>query len=576
MKRINRNLRVLAGIAVAVVGMSACTDDYVTGTQGGTVVTPPPANNTPRTVAAVTVTPSSAQAAAGATVQLAAIATDSAGVQMSTAGLTWGSSNQGVATVAANGIVTGVTAGTTIITATLGAKVDSSTVTVTGNSPSTPTPAGPRAGYYAAPNGTSAGDGSFAKPWDLATALTNNRAGAGDTLWLRGGTYTGKFRSTLSGSAGNHVVIRQYPGERAVIDAASGSASPSAFYVGGSYATYWGFELTNSHPVRTTSSTANNVRPNVVANYASHTKYINMTVHDGGVAFYSDPQYVDVEITGNVIYNNGWQGPDRGHGHAIYTKSDNGTVTIRDNVIFNQYGYGIHLYSNAGSGKLNNISVVGNVSFNNGTLSNNSNSANILFGQGEVANNGTLNANMTYYSPGKGAKNVVAGGDSKQNGSITVNDNYFAGGTTVFQMGFWSSVTMSGNTLMNGSTLATSTDPNRTLSSGLNLLSGAPGATRVFVRPSPHETGRANIVVYNWGGSGSVSVNLNGVVPSGAQYEIRNAQNITGAPVASGTYGGGSVSVPMSGVSGPTPVGGSSSQVPSTGTQFGVFVVSIL
>jgi len=171
---------------------------------------------------------------------------------------------------------------------------------------------------------------------------------------------------------------------------------------------------------------------------------------------------------------------------------------------------------------------------------------------------------------------VVAGGDSKQNGSITVNDNYFAGGTTVFQMGFWSSVTMSGNTLMNGSTLATSTDPNRTLSSGLNLLSGAPGATRVFVRPSPHETGRANIVVYNWGGSGSVSVNLNGVVPSGAQYEIRNAQNITGAPVASGTYGGGSVSVPMSGVSGPTPVGGSSSQVPSTGTQFGVFVVSIL
>lgn len=574
MKRIDARIRVLAGLAVTVMAMSACTEDYVTGSQGGTVPAEQPAN-TPRTLAAITVTPSSASAGAGATVQLTAVATDSAGTQMTTAGITWGSTNQGVASVDGSGLVTGVSAGTAIVTATLGGKVDSSTVTVSGNA-ATPAPTGPRAGYYAAPNGSSSGDGSFAKPWDLATALTNNRAGAGDTLWLRGGTYTGKYRSTLSGSAGNHVVIRQYPGERAVIDAASGSASPSAFYVGGSYATYWGFELTNSHPVRTTSSTANNVRPNVVANYASHTKYINMTVHDGGVAFYSDPQYVDVEITGNVIYNNGWQGPDRGHGHAIYTKSDNGSVTIRDNVIFNQYGYGIHLYSNSGSGKLNNITVLGNVAFNNGTLSNNSNSANILFGQGETANNGTLNANMTYYSPGKGAKNVVAGGDSKVNGSITVNDNYFSGGTTVFQVGFWTSVTMSGNTLMNGTTLATSTDPNRSLSSGLNLMSGAPGATRVFVRPSPHETGRANIVVYNWGGSGSVAVNLNGVVPSGARYEIRNAQNITGSPVASGTFGGGSVSVPMATVAGPTPVGGSSSQVPSTGTQFGVFVVSIL
>lgn len=573
MKVLNARLRLLAGIAVSGLALSACADDdTITGSQGGSV----PVEPAPSSMAALTVTPSAANAVAGATVQLSAVVTDSAGRVMQTA-VTWGSANQGIAAVDGNGVVTGVSAGTAIVTATLGSKVDTSTITVTGaSSPGTPAPSGPRAGYYAAPTGTSGGDGSYARPWDLATALTNNRAGAGDTLWLRGGTYTGKFRSTLSGAAGRPVVIRQYPGERAVIDAASGSATPSAFYVGGSYATYWGFELTNSHPVRTTTSTGNNVRPNVVANYASHTKYINMTVHDGGVAFYSDPQYVNVEITGNVIYNNGWQAPDRGHGHAIYTKSDNGSVTIRDNIIFNQYGYGVHLYSNSGSGQLNNISLVGNVSFNNGTLSNNSNSANILFGQGEVANNGLMDGNMTYYSPGRGAKNVVAGGDSKLNGSLTVKDNYFAGGTTVLQVGFWSSVTLSGNTLMNGTTLATSTDPNRSLSSGLNLLNGAPGATKVFVRPSPHETGRANVIVYNWGGAGSVSVDLNGVVPTGARYEIHNAQNITGAPVASGTFGGGTVSIGMSGVPGPTPVGGSASQVPSTGSQFGVFVVSIL
>jgi hypothetical protein len=42
---------------------------------------------------------------------------------------------------------------------------------------------------YVSPNGN--GDGSSAKPWALQSAL--NSAKPGDTVWIRGGTYSGDF-----------------------------------------------------------------------------------------------------------------------------------------------------------------------------------------------------------------------------------------------------------------------------------------------------------------------------------------------------------------------------------------------
>lgn len=81
----------------------------------------------------------------------------------------------------------------------------------------TPTPPPtPIAGcdYYASPNGSSSGAGSATSPWDLQTALgKSGQITAGKTLCLQGGTYTGKFRSTLNGGT-----VRSAPGEWAKID----------------------------------------------------------------------------------------------------------------------------------------------------------------------------------------------------------------------------------------------------------------------------------------------------------------------------------------------------------------------
>ena len=98
-----------------------------------------------------------------------------------------------------------------------------------------------------------------------------------------------------------------------------------------------------------------------------------------------------------------------------------------------------------------------------------------------------------------------------------------------------------------------------------------PTADKVTILANAYEPGRATIVIYNWNGSATQAVDLTGVVSPGAAYEIHNAQNFYGSPVVSGTYAGGSVTLPMTGLTPATPVGFAAP--PSTGPAFAAFVV---
>jgi hypothetical protein len=448
---------------------------------------------------------------------------------------------------------------------------------VTGISRAHPSSPSPRT-YYAAPNGSTRSDGSRAHPWDLVTALKGGPGRVvqpGDTIWLRGGTYRGSFRSTVSGAAASPVVVRQFPGERATLDGAGARAS--TLYVTGDYTVFWGFELTNSDPTRTTASASDEIRPNVVVNSASHTKYINLVVHDGGVAFYTEPKYVDVEIGGCIIYNNGWQGPDRGHGHGLYLKSLIGPLVARDNVLFNQYGYGVHAYTNARTGKLVNIRIEGNVSFNSGLLATQPPSApNILLGGADYAAADVVRDNFTYFPPGVSGTNVRIGFGTLMNGDVVVEGNQLVGGVPVLELGFWTAARVSSNTLIGPGALIQRNGP----TSGVghiwraNVEERAPRATKVVVRPNPYEAGRGVVIVYNWGRDRAIPADLTGILAAADSYEVRNVQDLLGAPVVGGRYGMGPVSIPMGGVVPPAPTGLPASRAPRTGPAFDVFLVT--
>ena len=70
----------------------------------------------------------------------------------------------------------------------------------------------------------------------------------------------------------------------------------------------------------------------------------------------------DSELYGCLIYDNGWAGTDRGHGHAIYTQNADGTKTIADCIMTGGHGYTLHAYGSSRA-DVDNYLVAGNIAY---------------------------------------------------------------------------------------------------------------------------------------------------------------------------------------------------------------------
>ena len=73
-----------------------------------------------------------------------------------------------------------------------------------------------------------------------------------------------------------------------------------------------------------------------------------------------------------------------------------------------------------------------------------------------------------------------------------------------------------------------------------------------------------------------MAVDLSSVLQPGDSFEVRNVQDYFGPPVRAGTYGGGTISFPMTAMQPPAPIGGSAAPPAITGPEFNVFVVTKL
>jgi hypothetical protein len=426
------------------------------------------------------------------------------------------------------------------------------------------TPAAQAADFYVAPNASSSGTGTMGSPWTLQNALNQPSAvHPGDTIWLRGGTYTGKFDSHLNGTSSNPIKVKQYPGERARIDGNVANPASATLIVNGSYTWFWGFEIFNSDPTRYTSNGLHPPRRVTAVSLSGvGTRLINMVLHDTSQGVLTGSSTDATEVSGSLIYYNGWDSPDRGHGHGIYIQNDSGNPTkkVYDNIIHSQFDYGLHGYTS--STDLDNIEYKGNTVFDNGALSSHGYGTNILLGGQVRADNGKVTANMTYTQGHAGGNNL---GYNAGCSNTTVTNNYFSNSSalTLVSCGI---ATMSGNTfygVVRG--FSSGSFPNNT------YLSSRPTGVKVFVRPNAYESGRANITVYNWANQSTVSADVSGILSDGDGYEVRDAQDFYGAPVLTGTYNGSPLVLPMTGLSVATPVGVAAP--PHTGREFNAFVL---
>lgn len=475
--------------------------------------------------------------------------------------------------------------------------------------------------YYAAPNGRPNAAGTMVDPWDLATALSGNTGVApGDTIWLRGGSYGAGgatvFVSNLMGTASKPIFVRQYPGERATVD--------GGIHAAGGYVWFWGFEITNSNPVRSGPPRGRPTGLNLHGRTGGH-KAINLVIHDvghPGIGFWN--QRDGGEIYGCLVWGSGLLDsstppgtPDNPwrRGSGVYAQNDAGTVLIHDSIWFRNFTTGINAYGEGGH--VRGFDVEGNASFANAD-------ADLWFAT--IPGGGNSNPierlrivrNCTYKRPT--GKQALQCGYKGTHTDVLVEDNYLVAGhadyTGVLFMRSFVNQLVTGNTIVARGVLADNhIGPDAQKSTwDRNAYHGGDGApirpfhlsntdsenffnfagwrtatgfdqnstfsptyptdTKVFIRPNRYEPGRAHVIIYNWSRQSSVPVDLSSVIDSGSEFEIRDAQNYFGAPVVSGKYDGKPVAIPMNLTEVAPAVGDTAGlDLKHTAPEFGVFVV---
>jgi hypothetical protein len=434
--------------------------------------------------------------------------------------------------------------------------------------------------FYVGPNGAASNPGTRQAPWDMKSTMDNaHQLRGGDVVWVMNGIYKGCFEGRFSGSRERPVVIRAVPGDRAVLDGsdleAGNRRGRDGLLVSGPWTVFWGLEITNSDRSVMTATSAyhggpddSNQRPAGFSFEGGvNSKLINCFNHDtGGNGVWSSAP--DSEIYGCIIRSVGQQrqGRGQGTGHALYTQNKDGIRRIRENIICYGFRNGIDAYTT--NGYLRGFEIVGNVLFCASAAANEGGKKMDLLIGGPChpgppesimikdnllwANRMDRTASFGYGSRGK---------------DIRLIGNTFAG-----QVKFapWEKLEITGNQFLGP--VDGSVNPR---DYPANVYGGRPREAVVHVRPNEYEPGRGHVIVYNWADQDTVRADIRTVVPLGARFVIRNAQNLDQKPVAGGVYDGKPVTLPMAGMDPPQPLGcdGFITRDEMTGRAFNAFLV---
>jgi hypothetical protein len=498
--------------------------------------------------------------------------------------------------------------------------------------------------FYVAPNGSPSGDGSINSPWDLKTALSQPSAVTpGSTIYLRGGVYNVPtvelgFTSRLTGTPDNPIIVTSYPGEWAVID---GNLSHSTvknvtiLTINGHHSWFVNFEITNTETsnrkIPTSTSNPSSRRGSSVYDYGKGTKIINLVIHDTGQGIGAWQQGENNEYYGNIIFNNGWDAPDRTHGHATYVHNNVGTKRFEHNIFFNAFSmngrtggteaahvHNIDFIENTffngilswKGPNIKNFRVINNYFYNNplkvgDEINHTYHSAEIrdnyamsgvqLF---EFTEHVTLKNNTVWNNEPQGKNLVLSHVSSKIAGKFSIDNNFYYKafdlypywqfkinyyGVRQFQLRKRTGYLAFNKTTGSQTTTYSYTKRSWTDDIGFDRNSTyfdhAPTGVKYFIQPNKYDARRAHLIIYNWDQADTVNIDVSSVLSPGDTYKLINVQDYFN-DVTTGTYSGGALPIAMVGKTRAKPIGYDEVTSwyhdplqPNTFPTFGVFVL---
>jgi len=263
-----------------------------------------------------------------------------------------------------------------------------------------PPPVGVAHTLYVSPTGNDQNDGTIGAPWgSLRYAVAQLHAG--DTLYLRGGTYGGDsdnvidtLRGTIRGgtSWANPITIGGYPSEVAVLKPWNTLTPISLTSSTQQYLIFQDLVIDMSFQV------TDNSQPGIyVAGGANHDRFQRIEIKNNvnfGISFSKNNGNAPFnEVINCSIHDNGAIGGLLTNGHGLYiATSDN---LIEGNEVYNNKGYGIQLYSNSGDPSVTRNVVRGNKIHDNGRHGGTAYGVVVAWGSDNLIHN-----NVIYGNPG--------------------------------------------------------------------------------------------------------------------------------------------------------------------------------
>jgi hypothetical protein len=237
-------------------------------------------------------------------------------------------------------------------------------------------------------------------------------------------------------------------------------------------------------------------------------KLINLIIHDNaqGVSWWSAS--TDSEIYGCLIYDNGWDAPDRGHGHAIYTQNNEGTKTISDCLMTGGHGYTLHAYGSSRA-DVNNYLVTGNFCYNAGPF---------LIGGGKPSRHLQVLTNFLYGVPMQLGYSAPTNEDCEVRGNLVINAGL--------------SINNYARVIQEDNLILPKTAPR-------------PSGVHVILRPSRYDPHRANLAIFNWDKRPSVRIEPTGFLRKGDRFRLLNPRDFFGPPALTGLSEDDAFSVPV-------------------------------